>query len=74
MVKSPLFRVGDLVISDRSLMSDICDGQIGLLVKVEQVTRDYYIYWVRFAKKTVDSPMWETEIKLFNEQGTDSRG
>lgn len=70
MVKSPKFKVGELIISHNSLTSGLQDGQVGLIVGVEMITRDYYIYWVRFSKKNIDSPMWDTEIKLLNEKDT----
>ena len=70
MVNLPKFKIGELVISNNSLTSGLLDGQVGLVVKVEPITREHFIYWVRFAKKNMDSPMWETEIKLFEGRDT----
>jgi hypothetical protein len=70
MVELPKYKAGELVISSNSLTSGLIDGQVGLIVKVEMITRDHYIYWVRFSNKNTDSPMWETEIKLLNEKDT----
>jgi hypothetical protein len=73
MVELPKFKVGELVVSSNSLTSGLIDGQVGLVVKVEMITRDHYIYWVRFSKKENDSPMWDTEIKLLDERDTRNR-
>lgn len=70
MVELPKFKVGELVVSSNSLTSGLIDGQVGLVVKVEMITRSHFIYWVRFAKKNIDSPMWETEIELLDGKGT----
>ena len=64
MVKLPEFKAGDLVITCGSETSGIRNGIVGIVTKAEMISRQPFIYWVRFSKKTVDSPMWEAEIEL----------
>ena len=64
MVRLPEFRAGDLVITCGSETSGIRNGLIGIVTGVEMISREHFIYWVRFSKKKIDTPMWETEIEL----------
>jgi hypothetical protein len=65
MVRLPDFKAGDLVVACGSQTSGVKNGNIGIVTKVEMISRNYYIYWVRFGKKEVDTPMWEAEIEIF---------
>ena len=60
MVKLEL---GDLikVISLQTTGYDL--GEIGIITRVERVNIKYYIYWVLFAKESIEVPMWDTEIQ-----------
>ena len=60
--------VGDLVEIVATQTTGISDGSVGIVVKIEQVTKDITIYWVNLGSYGIQSPFWDEEIRLLNER------
>tara|TARA_A100001515_G_C4583436_1_gene213702 strand:+ start:1692 stop:1883 length:192 start_codon:yes stop_codon:yes gene_type:complete len=60
--------VGDLVEVIETQTSGIEDGAIGIIVKIEQVSRHITIYWVNLGIYGMHTPLWDTEIRLLSGQ------
>ena len=60
--------VGDLVEIVATQTTGIDNGTVGIVVKIEQVTKDITIYWVNLGSYGIQSPFWDEEIRLLNER------
>ena len=60
--------VGDLVEIVATQTTGIANGSVGIVVKIEQVTKDITIYWVNLGSYGIQSPFWDEEIRLLNER------
>ena len=60
--------IGDLIEVIDSQTTGIVDGSIGIVVKVEQITKQITIYWVNLGIYGMHTPFWEQEIRLLSEK------
>lgn len=63
---------GDLIRVSSPQSTGFTIGDIGLIVKVEQISKDIMIYWVCLGNYNGYAPFWEGEIELLeteNETG-----
>ena len=58
--------VGDLVEIVATQTTGIANGSVGIVVKIEQVTKDITIYWVNLGSYNIQSPFWDIEIRLLS--------
>ena len=65
---NPLIEVGDLIEVTGSQTSGIVDGSVGIVVKIEQVTKEITIYWANLGNYGIQTPFWEQEIRLLSER------
>ena len=63
-----LIELGDLIEVIDSQTSGIVDGSVGIVVKVEQITKQITIYWVNLGIYGMHTPFWEQEIRLLSEK------
>ena len=61
MVKQ--FSKGDLVMVVNPETTGFEEGEVGLVIRVERMNANHYIYWVLFGKEKREVPMWGVEIK-----------
>ncbi len=57
---------GDVVILCESMASGYHDGQIGLVVKVEEIGSTYKIIWV-LMPDNIEVPFWPEELRRIDE-------
>ena len=67
-MEKELIEVGDLVEIVATQTTGISDGSVGIVIKIEQVTKDITIYWVNLGSYGIQSPFWGEEIRLLNER------
>ena len=60
--------VGDLIEVTDSQTSGIVDGSVGIIVKIEQITKEITIYWVNLGNYGIQTPFWKQEIRLLSEK------
>ena len=58
--------VGDLVEIVETQTTGIDNGTVGIIVKIEQITKEITIYWVSMGNYGIQSPFWEIEIRLLS--------
>ena len=61
MVKE--FHKGDLVMVVNPETTGFEEGEVGLVVGVERMNTNHFIYWVLFGKEKKEVPMWSIELK-----------
>ena len=57
------FSKGDLVIVINPETTGFEEGEVGLVISVEKMSTNHFIYWVLFGKEKREVPMWGVEIK-----------
>ena len=65
---SQLIEVGDLVEVTETETSGVEDGSIGIVTKIEQITKQITIYWVNLGNYGMCTPLWDSEIRLLSEK------
>ena len=60
--------VGDLVEIVATQTTGIDNGTVGIIVKIEQITKEITIYWVNLGNYGIHSPFWDIEIRLLSER------
>ena len=63
-----LIEVGDLVEVISTVTTGINNGDVGLVVKIEQISRHITIYWIMLGIYNICTPLWEQEIRLLSEK------
>tara|TARA_R100001079_G_C4428450_1_gene143017 strand:- start:852 stop:1061 length:210 start_codon:yes stop_codon:yes gene_type:complete len=63
-----LIEVGDLVEVISTVTTGINNGDVGLVVKIEQISRHITIYWIMLGIYNMCTPLWEQEIRLLSEK------
>ena len=58
--------VGDLVEIVETKTTGIENGTVGIIVKIEQITKEITIYWVNLGNYGIQSPFWDIEIRLLS--------
>mgnify|MGYP003125956593 FL=1 len=58
--------VGDLVEIVETQTTGIDNGTVGIIVKIEQITKEITIYWVNLGNYGIQSPFWDIEIRLLS--------
>ena len=58
--------VGDLVEVVETQTTGIDNGTVGIIVKIEQITKEITIYWVNLGNYGIQSPFWDIEIRLLS--------
>ena len=61
-----MIEVGDLIEITQTQTTGIEDGSIGIVVKIEKVSKEITIYWVDLGNYGMHTPLWDTEIRLFS--------
>ena len=61
-----MIEVGDLVEIVATQTTGIEDGSVGIVAKIEQVTKEITIYWVNLGNYGIQSPFWDEEIRLLS--------
>lgn len=56
-------QVGDLVMVVRPETTGFEEGEIGIVLSVEQIGVKHLVYWVLFGKDKNSVPMWDIEIR-----------
>ena len=59
--------VGDLVEVISTQTTGVDDGDVGIIIKIEQITKEITIYWVQLGNYGTHTPLWGNEIRLLNE-------
>ena len=67
-MESLLIEVGDLVEIVATQTTGIDNGSVGIIVKIEQITKQITIYWVNLGNYGIQSPFWDIEIRLLSER------
>ena len=67
-MESLLIEVGDLVEIVATQTTGIDNGSVGIIVKIEQITKQITIYWVNLGIYGMHTPFWEQEIRLLSEK------
>jgi len=67
-MESLLIEVGDLVEITSTVTTGINTGDVGLVVKIEQISRHITIYWIMLGIYNICTPLWEQEIRLLSEK------
>ena len=65
---NPLIEVGDLVEIVETQTTGIDNGAVGIIVKIEQITKEITIYWVNLGNYGIQSPFWDIEIRLLSDR------
>jgi hypothetical protein len=60
--------VGDLIIVTNPESTGFEKGDVGLLVKIEEINKEIKIYWLLLGNYNGYAPFWEGEIELLNEK------
>jgi len=68
LMESLLIEVGDLVEVISTVTTGINNGDVGLVVKIEQISRHITIYWIMLGIYNMCTPLWEQEIRLLSEK------
>ena len=63
-----MIEVGDLVEVISTVTTGINNGDVGLVVKIEQISRHITIYWIMLGIYNMCTPLWEQEIRLLSEK------
>ena len=63
-----LIEVGDLIEIVATQTTGVENGSIGIVSKIEQITKEITIYWVNLGNYGIQSPFWDTEIRLLSEK------
>tara|TARA_B100000035_G_scaffold297611_1_gene290538 strand:- start:414 stop:608 length:195 start_codon:yes stop_codon:yes gene_type:complete len=58
--------VGDLIEVTNSQTTGINDGEVGIITKIEHVSRQVTIYWVDLGNYGMQTPFWDNEIRLLS--------
>ena len=62
-----LIEVGDLIEVINTATTGINNGDVGIIVKIEQISKEITIYWANMGIYGMSTPFWEQEIRLLNE-------
>ena len=57
------FSTGDLVVIVCPETTGFTEGEVGLVISVERMNYNHFIYWGLFGKEKKEVPMWGIEIK-----------
>jgi len=58
--------VGDLIEVVNSKSTGYENGEIGIIVKIDQVTKETTIYWTMLGSRKDYAPFWAEEIKVIS--------
>jgi hypothetical protein len=67
------YEVGDLIEVYNAKSTGFKNGEVGLIVKIEQITKEITIYWTLLGNYEGHAPFWAEEIRLLSGRETEKR-